>query len=53
MQLVNFSSTIVLAENSLGIVLISGLRRGSVGDRDPRRWGKRESVPNATLSPPQ
>ena len=41
MQLANFSSTVVLVENSMGMVLISGLRRGSVGDRDPRRWGKR------------
>ena len=23
------------------------------GDRDPRRWGERETVPNAALSPPE
>ena len=22
----------------------------NLGDRDPRRWGKRETIPNATLS---
>ena len=31
----------------------SCLRRGSGEDRDPRRLGKRETVPDATLSPPQ
>ena len=31
----------------------SCLRRGSGGDRDPRRWGTRETIPNTTLSPPQ
>ena len=29
------------------------LRRGTGGDRDPRRWGKRETIPNAALSPPE
>ena len=27
------------------------LRRGADGDRHPGRWGKRETVPNTTLSP--
>ena len=27
--------------------------RGTGGDRDPWSWGKRETVPNATLSPPE
>ena len=30
----------------------SCLGRGTGGDRDPRRWGRRETVPNVTLSPP-
>ena len=29
------------------------LRRGPGGDRDPRKWGRRETIPNATLSPPE
>ena len=31
----------------------SCLGRRTGGDRDPRRLGKRETVPNATLSPPE
>ena len=31
----------------------SCLQRGPGGDRDPKRWGKREVIPNATLSPPE
>ena len=31
----------------------SCLRRGTGGDRDPRRWGKRETIPYTTLSPPE
>ena len=27
--------------------------RSTGGDRDPWSWGKRETVPNATLSPPE
>ena len=32
---------------------LSCLRRGPGGDWDRRRWGKRETIPNATLSPPK
>ena len=28
-------------------------RLGTDGDRDPRRWGKRETIPTATLWPAQ
>ena len=28
-------------------------QRGSGGDHSPRRWGKRETTPIATLSPPE
>ena len=28
-------------------------KRATVGDRGPRRWGKWEPMPNATLSPPE
>ena len=31
----------------------SCLRRGTDGDRDPGRWGKRGAVPTASLSPPE
>ena len=31
----------------------SCLRRASGGDRDLRMWRKRETIPNATLSPPE
>ena len=27
--------------------------RGTGGDRDARSWGKRETIPNTTLSPPE
>ena len=47
----------VLYSNTLSIINLliapSCRRRGSGGDRDPRRWGKRETIPNATLSPPE
>ena len=35
------------------ILTLSCHRRGTGGDRDPRRWEKRETIPNATLSPPE
>ena len=31
----------------------SCLETGTGGDRDPRRWGKRETIPIATLAPPE
>ena len=34
-------------------ITLSPQEVGTGGDRDPRRWGKRETVPNITLSPPE
>ena len=31
----------------------SCLRRSTGGDQKPRRWGKMETISNATLSPPE
>ena len=31
----------------------SCLQRGTGRDRDPSRWGRRETIPNTALSPPE
>ena len=36
-----------------GLVELVLRQRGSGGDHSPRRWGKRETIPIATLSPPE
>ena len=33
--------------------LLSYRQRGTGGERGPKRWGKRETGPNTTLSPPE
>ena len=43
----SFSSNIMAVKG----LTPSCLRRGTAGDRDPRRWGKRETLPNVTPLP--